>query len=51
MLDLKAQTEVAVLLSFGREFHNMLPRKDKLSLPQVVVSVGGSINRFFDLKI
>ena len=33
MHDLKEQTEVAVLLSLGREFHNMLPRKDKLSLP------------------
>ena len=33
MHDLKEQTEVAVFLSLGREFHNVLPRKDKLSLP------------------
>ena len=33
MYDLKEHTEVAILLSLGREFHNMLPRKDKLSLP------------------
>ena len=31
---LKEQTEVAVFISFGREFHKMLPRKDRLSLPE-----------------
>ena len=33
MRDLKEQTEVAALVSLDRKFHNMPPRKDKLSLP------------------
>ena len=32
MYDLKEQTEVAILMSLSWEFHNILPRKDKISL-------------------
>ena len=36
---LKEQTEVSLLLPFLRQFHNMLPRKIKLSFPYLMVSL------------
>ena len=33
---LKEQTYMAIFVSIGRQFHSMVPRKDKLSLPKVV---------------
>ena len=44
---------MAIFISFGREFHKMLPRKDRLSLPWVLEDNQGKTRRkefFIKLK-